>query len=191
MQPAEQVLQLGVDAGDADLEAGHLAQLADAVLDLGLHLGHHLLDAGGVDAAVGHQALQGEPRDLAAHRIEAREDHGLGRVVDDDVHAGDDLEGADVAALAPDDAALHVVAGQVHHRDRDLGDVVGGEALDGEPDDLARLALGVALRGLADLGHAAGGLGLGLVLDVGHEAGARLLGAHAGDALELDASGRR
>ena len=123
--------------------------------------------------------------DLAAHRVEAGEDDRLGRVVDDDVHAGDDLEGADVAALAADDAPLHVVAGQVHDRDRRLGDVVGGVALDREADDLAGLALGVALGGLADLGDAAGGLGLGLVLDVGHQAGARLVRAHPGDALEL------
>ena len=57
-------------------------------------------------------------RDLAPHRIEAGEDHRLGRVVDDDVDAGDDLERADVAALAADDPALHVVARQVDDRHR-------------------------------------------------------------------------
>jgi hypothetical protein len=41
------------------------------------------------------------PRDA---RVERRQDHRLGRVVDDDVDAGDDLERADVAALAADDA---------------------------------------------------------------------------------------
>mgnify|MGYP003693834893 CR=1 FL=1 len=54
------------------------------------------------------------PRDLAAHGIERRQDHRLGRVVDDHVDAGDDLERADVAALAADDAPLHVVARQLH-----------------------------------------------------------------------------
>jgi hypothetical protein len=36
----------------------------------------------------------------------AGECHCLGRIIDDDIDAGDLLEGADVAALAPDDAAL-------------------------------------------------------------------------------------
>ena len=132
VEPAEQVLELGVDAVHADLEAGHLAQLADLVLDLGLHLGDHLLDARRMDAPVGDQALEREARDLAAHRIEARQDHRLGRVVDDDVDAGEGLERADVAPLAADDAALHVVARQVHHRDGRLGDVIAGVALDRE-----------------------------------------------------------
>ena len=47
--------------------------------------------------------------DLAPHRVEAGDDHRLGRVVDDQVDAGRRLERADVAALAADDAALHVV----------------------------------------------------------------------------------
>ena len=76
----------------------------------------HLLDPGRVDPAVGDQLLQGEPGDLAADRVEAAQQHRLGGVVDDQVDAGDLLEGADVAALAADDPALHVVAGQVHHR---------------------------------------------------------------------------
>ena len=123
-EPAEQVLQLGVDAVHADFEARHLAELADLVVDLDLDLGDHLLDARRVDAAVGHEALERLTRDLAPHRIEPRQDHRLGRVVDDDVDAGDGLERADVAPLAPDDAPLHVVARQVHHRNGGLGDVV-------------------------------------------------------------------
>ena len=47
--------------------------------------------------------------DLAADRVEAAEQHRLGGVVDDQVDPGDLLEGADVAALAADDPALHVV----------------------------------------------------------------------------------
>ena len=62
-----------------------------------------------------------------------------GRVVDDQVDAGGGLEGADVAALAADDAPLHVVVGEVHDRHRALDDVVGGDPLDGQRDDpLAR-----------------------------------------------------
>ena len=69
----------------------------------------HLLDAVRVDPPVQHQLLQREPAHLAAHRIEARQQHRLRRVIDDQIDAGDGLEGADVATLAADDAALHLV----------------------------------------------------------------------------------
>ena len=60
--------------------------------------------------------VEGHPGDLAADRVEAGEDHRLGRVVDDQVDAGRLLEGADVAALAADDPALHLVRRQVDDR---------------------------------------------------------------------------
>ena len=76
-------------------------QLAAALL-------HRLLDAGGVDAAVGDKALQRHAGHLAAGLVEAGQGDGLGGVVDDEVHAGGGFQGADVAALPADDAALHV-----------------------------------------------------------------------------------
>ena len=44
--------------------------------------------------------------------------------------------------FAADDAALHVVAGDVHGADRRVGGVLGGVALDGGGQDLAGLLLG-------------------------------------------------
>jgi hypothetical protein len=38
-----------------------------------------------MDASVGNELLERESRDLAADRIEAGDDHGVRRVVDDDV----------------------------------------------------------------------------------------------------------
>src|SRR6267378_1168114 len=68
-----------------------------------------------------------QPRDLAAVRIVGGDQNGLGRVVHDEVDPGVLLERADVATLAADDAALHVVGGQVDHRHRGLHRVVRGE----------------------------------------------------------------
>ncbi len=56
-----------------------------------------------------------------------------GRVVDDEVDAGEVLQGADVAALAADDPALHVVGGELDHRHGRLGRVAGGEPLHARP----------------------------------------------------------
>ena len=88
MQPAEQLLQLGVDAVHAHLEAGELAQLADLALDLRPHLGDDLLDPRRVDAAVGDEPLERQPRDLAPHlagsgfvlSTSRRESFGMGLV---------------------------------------------------------------------------------------------------------------
>ena len=94
------------------------------------------------------------------------------------------LEGADVAALAADDPALHLVRRQVHDRDGVLGGVVGGHALDRGDDDVAGLVLGVlagaALDGPGDLDRVV----LGLLADGLDEDALGVLGGHARDALE-------
>ena len=136
--------------------AAVFAGLLDLALDVRARLLDDLFDARRVDAAVLDQAGQGEARDLAAHGVEAAEHDGVGRVVDDQVDAGGGLEGADVAALAADDAALHVVAGDRHDRDGRLGDGLGGEALDGGGEDLARRGAGVFLRPLLRSGARGG-----------------------------------
>ena len=94
---------------DSQVDRRALADLDDLLLDLLLNLGDYLLDACGVDAAVGDELVQGQTRDFAAYGIEAREDDSLGGVVDDDLDARRGLQSADVAALAADDAALDLV----------------------------------------------------------------------------------
>ena len=108
-QPAQQLDDLRRQAGHAGLVGGRLAGLADDDVDLGARLGDDLLDPPGVDAAVLDELGQGQAGDLAPDRVEAADEHRLGRVVDDQVDAGGLLQGADVAALAADDAALHLV----------------------------------------------------------------------------------
>ena len=98
-----------MDVGEPDVLAGLLALVLDLLGQLVAGLDHHLLDARRVDAPVAEEALEGRPGDLAAHRVEGAEHDRLGGVVDDDVDAGRRLERADVAALAPDDAALELV----------------------------------------------------------------------------------
>ena len=112
---AQQLDQLRVQAVDVGLKHGALALGLDGGVHLPLGLFHHLLDAGGVDAAVLDELFQGQPGDLPAHRVKAGDGDGLRGVVDDQIHAGHGLQGADVAALPADDAALHLVVGQGHH----------------------------------------------------------------------------
>ena len=116
LEAADELDHLGRQARDADVVRGLLARLADDEVDLGARLVDDLLDAAGVDAAVLDELGEREAGDLAADRVEAAEDDGLRGVVDDQVDAGRLLEGADVAALAADDPALHLVVGQVDRR---------------------------------------------------------------------------
>ena len=128
------------------------------LLDLGLRLVVHLLDPRRVDAAVLDQLRQRQPRDLAAEAVERREHDGVRRVVDDEVDAGQVLERADVATLAADDPALHVVGRQLDDRDGRLGRVARRDALERVGDEVARAPLRLRPRLLLELPDAAGEL---------------------------------
>jgi hypothetical protein len=172
-----------VQVGDADVSqrprppGRRPVHLLLAALDL-------VFDALGVDPPVGTSASKRHPGHLAAHRVEAAEEHSLGRVVDDQVHAGDLLERADVAALTADDAALHLVAWQVQHRDDGLRRLLGGDALDRRHDDLARPCLPLLLRGSLDVAGDDRRVTFGLGLDGGDQLVLGLLQRHAGNPLQ-------
>ena len=104
----------------AELERDRRAFLAHRLVGLVLHLLDDFFDARRMDAAVGDQPLDRLLGDLAAVGIEAGQDDRARRVVDDQVDAGGELERADVAALAADDAPLEIVARQVDDRHRGL-----------------------------------------------------------------------
>ncbi len=98
--------------------------------------------------------------------------------------AGGLLEGPDVAALAADDPALHLVRRQVDDRDGVLGGVVGGDALHRRDDDVAGLVLGLLAGTALDRAGDLDGVVLGLLADGLDEDGLGVLGRHARDALE-------
>ena len=184
MQAAEQLHQLGVQAAHAGLEHRALTLGLDDGVHLAAGLGDHLLDVGGMDAAVGDQFFERQTCDLAAHRLEAGDGDGLGRIVDDEVDARERFNGADVAALAADDASLHLVIGQGNHTDGDLGDVIGGAALDGGRYDLAGILVRFVLGAGLDLLDLEGGLVGDLGLDLLDQVLLGLVSRKAGDALE-------
>ena len=67
--------------------------------------------------------------DLAPHPVEARQDDRGRRLVDDHVDAGELLERADVAPVAADDPALHLVVGQLDQARGRLAGVLRREPL--------------------------------------------------------------
>ncbi len=132
-------------------------------------------------AAVGHERLEGLAGDGPADGVEAGHGDHARRVVDEDVHARGPLQGPDVAALAPDDAPLHVVRGDPHRADRRVDDVLGRVPLDGLEGDLAAPLAGLGLGLLQHLLAEQVGLVLALVADLGEELLAGLLLGEAGD----------
>ncbi len=140
---------------------------------------------GGMDAAVRNQTLDGLLGDLPAVRIEAGQDDRAGRVIDDEIDAGGLFERADVASFAPDDAAFQIVARQVDDRDRGLDGVLGGAALNGFGDVLARFRGGLLARlGIEPLDEI-GGIAPRVGLDVLQQQVFGLFGRQARQPFEL------
>ena len=138
-----------------------------------------------MDAAVLEQLLERETGDLAADAVKAREDHRARGVVDDEVDAGEHLERADVAPLAPDDPALQVVRLEGNDRDRRLVRVAAGEPLHAGREDAARAAVRLAPCLLLALAHELRAVVAQLVLQLAQQDLARLARAEVGDPLEL------
>ena len=138
-----------------------------------------------MDAAVHDEALHRDARDLAPDGVKGADDHRFGSVVNDQVHTGGGLQGADVAALAADDAALHVVVGQVDHADGAFGHMVGGAFLNRQGDDVTGFLLALLAGARLDLAHHGGSVVVGVLLNAADQHLAGLILRHAGDALHL------
>ena len=110
-----------------------------------LSLGDHFLNARRVDAPVGNELFKSKTRHLAANGVKARYGYRLGRIVDDKIAACQRLYAADVAALAADDASLHLVVGEWYDGYGDFTCMVCRAALDSRNDDLACAFLGLVL----------------------------------------------
>ena len=173
-----------MDVVDPEPVQGLLGRFPHFGLDILLALRHHLLDPSGMDPPVLDEPRQREAGHLAADRVVARKHHGFRCVVDDHVDSGGLLEGADIAALAADDPALHFVGGELDDRHGELGGLVGGHPLDRHRDHALALPVRGALRFLLDLAQAVGGLRPRLVDHVGHEPGLRLVGGYSRDRFE-------
>ena len=91
-----------------------------------------------MDAAVDDELFKRHTGNLATDRFEAGEHDGFRRVVDDEIDAGEIFEGADVAAFAADDTALHLVIWKRNDGNGGFCNMICSAALDGAGDDVAR-----------------------------------------------------
>ena len=170
---------------DAQVDAGALAGFQDFFLQLLLHFGYHFLDAGGMDAAVHYQLVQGQAGHLAADRVEGAQQDGIRGIVHYNLYAGRGLQGADVAAFTADDAAFNLVTLNGEGGDGVLDGRFRCGALDGVNHNALGFLGGVQagfVDGIVDIGL---GLGAGFRLHAFHELVLGILGAHAGHRLNL------
>ena len=177
--------ELHAHAVDAEVDACPLAGLEDLVLELFLDLCDHFLDACGMDAAVDDELMKRESCDLPANGIECGKQDGVRGVVHDDFNPGGSLQGADVASLTADDAALDLIVLDGEGRHCVLDGRLSGGALYGIDNDTLGFLGGIEPRlvhGVVDIGL---GLRARLGLHVLHEDVLGLGGAHAGNGFKL------
>ena len=113
-KPAEDIEHLPRQPAAVCLDRRLIARFADDAVNVPLRLGDGFLDAGGMDAAIGDQTAERQPANLAADRVEAGDRDDIRRVIDDQVAAQGRFERADVAALAADNSAFHLVGGNLN-----------------------------------------------------------------------------
>ena len=181
LQGSQNGQQARGEIGDPHLDQSVLGRANAQLFHPALAALVDLFDPGGVNPSVGDQLGQCDPGRLPAHRVEARQQHAFGGVVDQHVDAGDLLEGPDVAALTADDPALHLIARQRNGRNHRLGGLFGGEPLNAGDDDPARDRVCASLRFGLDLAGQLRGVQSRVLLDVCHQLGPRVLRRKAGD----------
>ena len=114
---------------DAEIDGSPFSCFNDLLFDLFLYLIDNLFDAGRVNASVLNEPLERSLGNHLADRVEAADHHRFGCVVNNDIHPSQGFQSTDVAAFAPDDAALHLLVRQAHRRHRDFGGHFSGDAL--------------------------------------------------------------
>ncbi len=179
--PPHELHELRVHALDAGFVHRLLTRLEDG-LDAGLV--HDFLDAPRVNPSVRDESFQRQPTHLAAHGIEARHHHGVRRVVDDHVHPGRRFERANIATLASNDPALHLVGGEGDGGHRGLGGGLGREPLDGKGEGLFGFLVRAPARLLLQVPGEGGSFVARLILELSQELLLGLLGGQAGDLLD-------
>ena len=169
---------------NAQINQGALARLGDFLLDFLGDLRHDLLDAGGVDAAVRHELVQGEACNFATHRVEAAQYDGFRRIVHDEFNPCGGLEGANVPSFSADDAAFDVVVFDLEDRDAVFDAVLCGDALNGLDDNLLGFCVGALFGFVDDVLGLACGHATGFRLDLLDHGRLGLVGRHAAELLQ-------
>ncbi len=184
-QAAQKLHQFRMNAMDTGLESSLFTGLLDSLLHFTARLLYHFLNARRMDTPVHDELLQCDPRDLAAHRIESRDDHRFRRIINDQINAGHRLQRADVPPFSSDDASFHLVIWQRNDGHRCLSHMIRRTALDRQGQNLPRLLVGLILDLLLVLLDLHGFFMLQFCLGFFHQHGLCLICRQGRDAFQL------
>ena len=184
-QTSQQLDQFTMNVLETELEGRGLSVLHESLFKLLTGLFDDLFDSGRVDSPVLHEGLEGTAGDLPLDGIRGGDDHRFGGVVDDQVRAGQHLQGPNVPSLPSDDPPLHLVGRKVDDGDCRFDHILGGTALNSGGHDLSGQQVLPFLVILLHLPEKLGHIGLAVLFDFLKDYLSRLLGGEAGDSLQL------
>ena len=184
MEPSQHFYKLRMEIPDAAFKHHALTLCLDGRFHLPAGLFHHLFDVGGMNPAVGNQLFQRQPGNLPPYRFKAADGDRLRRVVNNQIHARQRFNGADIAALAADDSSLHLVIGQGNHTDGHFSHGISGAPLDGLGHHFPGAGLALLLHPGLHLFDLEGSLVSHLRLHLINQILFRFLSGKAGDSLQ-------
>ncbi len=106
-----------------------------------------------MDSAVYNEFGHRPARDFAANGVKAGNSDGFGGVINDNINPGGHLEGANVTAVAADDASFHLVVGQGDNWDGDIRNVIAGDPLYGLGDEFSGFIFSIFFGSILNLPH--------------------------------------
>ena len=184
-QTAQKLNQLRMQAMHANRKGCLLASLLNLLLNLFLSLLDHFFNTGRMNTTVVNQLFQSNAGNLAAHRIKAGNNNCLRSIVDNQVNAGQSFQSADIATLATDNAALHLIIRQTNNGNGGLSDMVSSAALNCQRDNLASLSVSIILSLLLQLLDHHCGIMLNLIFERLQQLLLCLVTCQTGDTLQL------
>ena len=114
MQSTKLIHDFLVNAVNVDFVKCFLAFGANEGFHFLLALFDNFFDSSRMNSAVGNQFVERATSDFAADRIETGNDYDTGSIVDNHIDTRLFFKGPNVTAFATDDAAFHVVVGNIN-----------------------------------------------------------------------------
>ena len=145
VQTAKQLDDFQVQRRQAGFGDGFLAQPNNGFIHLLINFPDDFFDPCRMDAAIGNEPHHRFPCYLASHPIKTGLEQRAGGIIDQHRHSGRCLEGADIAALPPNDSPFDLIALQRDGGGGVLERVLAGIALDGDANDLPRFFFGFSI----------------------------------------------
>ena len=100
---------------DAKFIECFLRRIQHLLVDLFRRLSNNLLDASRMNSSVLDQALESNTSNFTPDRIEGRQNHCFGCIVNDDVYPRRLLKGSYVSSLSTDNATFHLVGRELNN----------------------------------------------------------------------------